>query len=352
MNGIEIIGAPFSSYVWVVRMALEEKGVPYHLVPAPMHSPEVSAIHPFGKIPVMRHGDLLLCESKAITTYIDKTFSGPKLIPDDARGTAEVEQWVSLVNTMIDPCLIRTYLFAYLIPRGAGGQPDRAAIDAVLPAMQQQIHVLDRAVASTGYLAGASFSLADIYLLPVLHLCPARPRGRRHGAVGQEPFGVFRNARQAPKLPGIASATADGRVGGGNSESRIGKARRRHQCQGPKPRGLTRRLRRYRLPIELAAAQGMPDDAPPRRAGRSWAWDPYGFFRQRPMVGVVPHFAPSGAPPAGQKTDANVSLASQLTAPSACTNRTTVPASPLSPFSPFAPGAPCGPCGPCGPDCP
>ena len=177
MNRIELIGAPFSSYVWVVRMALEEKGVPYDLVPAAMHSPEVLAIHPFGKIPVMRHGDLALCESKAITTYIDKTFSGPKLIPDDARGSAEVEQWVSLVNTTIDPCLIRTYLFAYLIPRGAGGQPDRAAIDAVLPAMQQQIHVLDRAVGSTGYLAGDSFSLADIYLLPVLHLVQRGPEG-------------------------------------------------------------------------------------------------------------------------------------------------------------------------------
>src|SRR4051812_20456181 len=31
--------------------------------------------------------------------------------------------------------------------------------------------------------------------------------------------------------------------------------------------------------------------------------DAYGFLRQRPMVGVVPHFAPSGAPREGQNTD-------------------------------------------------
>jgi glutathione S-transferase len=177
MDRIQIIGVPFSSYVWIVRMALEEKRVPYDLMPAPMHSPEVSAIHPFGKIPVMRHGDLVLCESKAIATYIDKSFPGPKLIPDDARGAAEVEQWVSLVNTMIDPCLIRTYVFRYLIPGGANGQPDRAAIDAVLPAMQKQIDVLDRAVAATGYLAGDGFSLADIYLLPVLSVVQRCPEG-------------------------------------------------------------------------------------------------------------------------------------------------------------------------------
>ena len=41
--------------------------------------------------------------------------------------------------------------------------------------------------------------------------------------------------------------------------------------------------------------------------------DGYGFLRQRPMVGLVPHFAPSGAPPEGQNTDTRISLASQLT---------------------------------------
>jgi glutathione S-transferase len=179
MTRIQIIGAPFSSYVWVVRMALEEKRVPYDLIPARMHSPEVLAIHPFGKIPVMRHGELTLCESKAIATYIDRTFAGPKLIPDDARGAAEVEQWVSLVNTAIDPCLIRTYIFGYLFPKGADGKPDRTAISAVLPSMQTQVDVLDQAVARTGYLVGDSFSLADIYLMPVLEVAQRAPEGKQ-----------------------------------------------------------------------------------------------------------------------------------------------------------------------------
>src|SRR2546421_12551106 len=43
----------------------------------------------------------------------------------------------------------------------------------------------------------------------------------------------------------------------------------------------------------------------------------YYLRRQSPIVGVVPHFDPSGAPPLGQNTDTNASLASQLTGPSA-----------------------------------
>ena len=38
MSGIEIIGPSFSSYVWVVRMTCEEKGVAYTLVPAALQS--------------------------------------------------------------------------------------------------------------------------------------------------------------------------------------------------------------------------------------------------------------------------------------------------------------------------
>jgi hypothetical protein len=46
------------------------------------------------------------------------------------------------------------------------------------------------------------------------------------------------------------------------------------------------------------------------------AWqDGYGFLRQRPMAGPLPHLAPSDAPPDGQNTDTRVSPASQLTSP-------------------------------------
>ena len=62
MPELEIIGAPQSNYVWTVRIAAAEKGVPYKFTPLAPHSAEVGAIHPFGKIPVMRHGDLELFE--------------------------------------------------------------------------------------------------------------------------------------------------------------------------------------------------------------------------------------------------------------------------------------------------
>jgi glutathione S-transferase len=174
---VEILGFAPSTYTRVARMACEEKGVPYELKPLPPHSPEVSAIHPFGKIPALRHGDFALCESKAIADYLDRSFNGPALFPSDARERARAEQWVSIVNTVMDPLLVRTYVFAYAFPKTPDGAPDRAAIDAAAPGLKQQIAILDKAVAPTGYLAGDRYGFADINLMAILFYVKMFPEG-------------------------------------------------------------------------------------------------------------------------------------------------------------------------------
>jgi glutathione S-transferase len=168
MAEIELLGAAPSNYVWAVRIALAEKGVPYRHISAVPHTAEVDAIHPFGKIPVLRHGDVVLAESRAICGYLDAVFDGPRLIPADPMKAAKVEQWISIGNTHIDPVWIRQYVGAYVFPRTADGAPDRARIELALPRLTQDFPVMDRAVAG-GYLAGDSFSFADMNFLPILH---------------------------------------------------------------------------------------------------------------------------------------------------------------------------------------
>jgi glutathione S-transferase len=110
MAEVEIMGVPFSNYVRSVRMLCEEKGITYTLTPSLPQSPEVKAIHPAGQIPVMRHGNVTLFESKAIATYIDCTFPGQKFIPDDTLQTAQVEQWVSYGNVKVDRWIMREFV--------------------------------------------------------------------------------------------------------------------------------------------------------------------------------------------------------------------------------------------------
>jgi glutathione S-transferase len=168
MAELEILGAPQSNYVWVCRIACEEKGVPYGLVPLMPHTPDIDAAHPLGKIPAMRHGDVVLAESRAICAYVDRAFAGPPLVPTDPVAGAQTEQWISIVNTAIDPVMVRQFLGAHFFPGTPDGSPNRPVIDAALPKMAQQMAVLDRAVAPTGHLVGDGFTLADANLLPIL----------------------------------------------------------------------------------------------------------------------------------------------------------------------------------------
>jgi glutathione S-transferase len=175
----EIIGSVRSTYTRVVCMVCEEKGIEYVLTEKPLGAPELRAIHPFGKMPVLRHGDVELFESTAIAAYLDRAFPAPHVFPADPLHAALTQQWVSLVNSVMDRTLIRTYIFAYIVPMVSGGEPDRNAIEAVMPAVHEQLGILDKAVAGTGYLAGDRFTFADINLLPILHRVGQFPEGAR-----------------------------------------------------------------------------------------------------------------------------------------------------------------------------
>jgi glutathione S-transferase len=177
MSKPEIIGSSRSTYTRAVLMVCEEKGIDYVLTEKPLHAPEIRAIHPFGRMPVLRHGDVELFESKAIVTWLDRNFPAPLVLPSEPRLAALTEQWVSLVNTVIDRTLIRTYLFAYIAPGTPDGKPNRAAIDAVMPAVHEQVSVLDKAVQTTGHLVGEQFTFADINLMPILHRLQQAPEG-------------------------------------------------------------------------------------------------------------------------------------------------------------------------------
>jgi glutathione S-transferase len=199
MSKPEIIGSTRSTYTRVVRMVCEEKGIDYTMTDVLLGAPELNAIHPFGRMPVLRHDDVELFESKAIATYLDRVFPAPFVLPSEPKLLALVEQWVSLVNTLIDHTIIRTYLFAYIAPGTPDGSPNRAKIEAVMPALTQQVAVLNKAVAR-GYMVGDAFTLADINLMPLLHRLKIPPEGAAALAAATNLSAYYERHAQRPSF--------------------------------------------------------------------------------------------------------------------------------------------------------
>jgi len=78
-------------------------------------------VHPFGRIPALRDGDLRLLETSAIVRYPQESFPGPALLPGNIRDRARVEAWVSAINSYYDAPMIRNYVLQY---RGDARSPE------------------------------------------------------------------------------------------------------------------------------------------------------------------------------------------------------------------------------------
>lgn len=201
---LEIIGFPRSNFVRAVRMAAEEKGVPYELVAEMPHSDAVKAINPTGKIPAMRHDGLELSESLAIARYIDSAFDGPKLIPADPKAAAKVDRWTAFAAVEVDQLLMRNYVVEYAFHKDKEGNVVRTKIDPAIKRFPKMFAILEAAVAD-GHFGGADFSMADCFAAPILNATNNFPEGKAaiEGSPGVAAY--FARMQKRPSFVATAS---------------------------------------------------------------------------------------------------------------------------------------------------
>src|SRR3954452_12286641 len=107
MSDVTLFGFPRSVYVQMAGIVLTHKEVPYafHDLEPEMGGPSHLALHPFDRVPVLRHGDFTVYETAAIIGYVDDAFDGSKLTPDEPQQRARVNQWISAINGYYYPDL-------------------------------------------------------------------------------------------------------------------------------------------------------------------------------------------------------------------------------------------------------
>jgi len=165
-----------SAYLWTAMHVADEKGISYELSPLVYRSPEHLKLHPFGKMPVMQHKDLVLYETLAIAHYIDRAFDGPPLEPADAAAQSEMLRWISIVNSYVFPTMNR-FMKERLVRPLWGSEPDREFLASAREPLELQLRLIDEVVGKGGYLVGDSLTLADSFLLPHLLFFTQTPEG-------------------------------------------------------------------------------------------------------------------------------------------------------------------------------
>lgn len=177
MSDVTLFGFPQSTFTRAARLALAEKGVAYTLEPVEFGSDAHRALHPFVRIPVLKHGDVVLYETSAIMRYVDAAFDGPPLQPREVLARARMDQWISVHNDYVYHAISIAILYQRFVRPMFGESPDEAAVAAAVPRALEVIAIADRALAEGGYFAGEAVSLADLLILPTLVMFEATPEG-------------------------------------------------------------------------------------------------------------------------------------------------------------------------------
>jgi len=157
MTDIKVHSIPGSPYGRAVLIALEEKHATYQLFPVQpktLRSPEHLARHPFGRIPVLEHGDFRLYETQAILRYIDRTLPGPLLTPLDPRAAARMDQLMNVNDWYLFQGVGNVIGFQRVVaPKLLGLAPDEAAIVAAMPKAHVVFDALARELGDGRYAA-------------------------------------------------------------------------------------------------------------------------------------------------------------------------------------------------------
>ena len=205
MADVVVYGFPQSGFVRTTCMALEEKDVDYVREDLDMGSESHRALHPFARMPILKHDDFVLYETSAITRYIDQVFDGPALQPSEARAYARMNQWISASNHYFIATIARELLMPRLLYPSQGKDVDEDKIAQAMPDIEHQLSVVDQTLSQSPYFAGDTLSLADLFVIPIFAYLEMTPEGDRM----REAYPAVERWREAMKArPSFAATVA------------------------------------------------------------------------------------------------------------------------------------------------
>lgn len=144
---------------------LEELGAPYEIkhyqrdAVTNLAPPELKAIHPLGKSPLLEDSGRVIQESGAIAEYLCENYGGEALVP--ARGTDDHVRHLELIHFAEGSAMTPILLNIYLGRLGDAAAPVKPRIDEQLGA---HFAYLEGELGDAGHFIGDSLSAADIML--------------------------------------------------------------------------------------------------------------------------------------------------------------------------------------------
>jgi glutathione S-transferase len=150
----------------VYELGLTPEFVPVNLFKGEQRNPEIVALNPNAKAPILVDGDFVLWESNAIAGYLA---SGSFLLPTAARDRAEVERWCDWQLAHLGPAIGKVAFQRLVKPMTGQGQPDAKVVEEGTAEYARFAGVLDASLGNRECVAGR-LSIADFILASVFSI--------------------------------------------------------------------------------------------------------------------------------------------------------------------------------------
>jgi glutathione S-transferase len=125
-------------------------------------APDFKLLNPNAMVPVICDGDFVLWESNAICRYLASHCGRTDLLPTEARARARIEQWMDWQVAELNTAW--RYAFMALVRRSPA-HADPTAIEQSIRGWNRHMSILEDQLTATGaYVAGSTFTLADIVI--------------------------------------------------------------------------------------------------------------------------------------------------------------------------------------------
>ncbi|CAN5180897.1 glutathione S-transferase [soil metagenome] len=173
-----------------VLWLLEELGLPYEIKfyerdkATMLAPPELSAVHPLGKSPVVSDGDLVVAESGAILEYLVDRYGQGRLKPagDTPEALLRYRYWMHYAEGSVMPPLLMKLIFdriergpmPFFVKPIAKGIAAKVKGGFIQPSIDRHFNFIEAELGKGAWFAGDAFTAADVQMSFPLEAAAAR----------------------------------------------------------------------------------------------------------------------------------------------------------------------------------
>jgi glutathione S-transferase len=172
---IDLYWGSSSAYCWRVLLALEHKRLAYRSHPLKFDqqehkAPQMLAMNPRGRLPVLRDGDYVVFESVGVLYYLDRKYPDPPIFGRTPEEGGVIMRVICEYQAYAEPSLMQIVSHMLYRREPTLGEGAAQMMSEAMHRVASEARTIERRLAQSDWVVGESFSACDMVIYPDIRL--------------------------------------------------------------------------------------------------------------------------------------------------------------------------------------